>query len=178
PNGAGGSTIATQLGIAGTYDTTSNTVTGSNLQRQWINENTLLNTYNGGKAVTPGSFKITNSAGKSVTISIGTAKNLSDIITAINTAKVGTNVPLNVTASINANGDGLLLTDNAAGASKLKVEDVSGTSATDLHIKGTATGTTIDGSFEKTIDLTAEDTLTTVQTKINNLNFGVRATII
>lgn len=84
-----------------------------------------------------------------------------------------------MTAGINTNGNGLLLTDTAGGGGKLSVADSTGsTAATDLNIAGTATGTTIDGALEKTIAVTSSDTLTTLQQKINNLNFGVTAQIV
>ncbi|HEX8914146.1 MAG TPA: flagellar filament capping protein FliD, partial [Humisphaera sp.] len=121
-------------------------------------------------------FKITNSAGGQRTINLGdgNAKTLGDVITRINAAGAG------VTASINANGDGLLLTDTAAGAGKMKVENTSGTTARDLNILGeaaTAAGP-IDGSFEKTIAVTATDTLTTVADKIRTLGYGASASVI
>src|SRR5205085_6694959 len=167
-------TPAAALGIAGTFDTSMASVRGANLQRQWISENTLLADMNGGRGITPGRFRITNAAGVGATIDtsgVGTVR-LGDVITQINNAGIG------VTASINGNGDGLLLTDTSGGAGKLKVEDQNSTTATDLNIKGEATATTIDGSFEKTIALDANDTLSTVQQKINALGFGVSAAII
>jgi flagellar hook-associated protein 2 len=162
------------LGLNGTFDTSFAAVDGKNLQRQWISENTLLSTYNGGKGVSPGKFKVINSEGVSATIDLtdGEALTLGDVISDINTAGIG------VTASINANGDGLLLTDTEGGALKLKVENDGGTTATELNILGTATASTIDGTFEKTIEITATDTLTEVQKKINDLSYGVSANII
>ena len=175
------STTAAALGIAGSFDLNKPAVQGANLQLQWVSENSLLSTYNGGKGVTPGLFTITNSAGQSVDIDLasGTFNKLGDVIAAINAKGVG------VTASINANGDGLLLTDTAGGANKLKVEDQTGTAAADLNIAETAAvtaadpaGKTIDGSFEKTIALTDVDTLGTVQSKIQQLGFGVSANLV
>ncbi len=167
-------TTAADFGIAGTFDTNTAAARGKSLQRQWVSENTLLADYNGGKGVTPGKFKITNSTGATATIDLtqGNEIRLADVIAEINSKDIG------ITAAINANGDGLLLTDTAGGATKMKVEDSEGTTATDLNIKGTATATTIDGSFEKTIDLTANDTLQTIQKKINDLSFGATASII
>lgn len=168
-----GSTAA-DFGIAGTYDINTSVVRGANLQRQWVSENTMLADYNGGRGVGAGKFKITNSAGVSATIDLtqGNEIRLADVIAEINSKGI------NVTASINATGDGLLLTDSAGGTGKLTVEDVEGTPAADLNIKGTASSTTIDGSFEKTITVTATDTLQTLQTKINDLNWGLTASII
>ena len=62
---------------------------------------------------------------------------------------------------------------------KLTVTDLNGgTAAADLNIAGTATGTTIDGAEQKTITVTATDTLASLQTKINQLGFGVTANIV
>lgn len=166
----------TDLGLDGTFDLATTTVKGANLQRQWVSENSLLAELNGGKGVRPGKFIVTDSTGKSATVDLtqGNEIRLSDVISEINSKGLG------VTASINANGDGLLLTDTAGGGAKLKVEDTTGTAAADLRIAGTAADgqTTIDGSYEKTIDITATDTLQDVQKKINDLNFGVTAQII
>ena len=107
-----------------------------------------------------------------VDLTQGNEIRLQDVIAEINSKGIG------VTASINTTGDGLLLTDAAGGTQKLKVDNVEGTTASDLNIKGTATATTIDGSFEKTITVNATDTLQTLQTKINDLNWGVTASII
>ena len=60
--------IAEQLGIAGSFDT--DTVKGANLQRQWVSENMLLRDYNGGRGVTPGQFRITDSAGGSAIVNL------------------------------------------------------------------------------------------------------------
>lgn len=168
------STTAQALGIAGTFNTNTQAVKGADLHVQWVSANTQLSKYNGGKGVTPGSFSITNSKGQSATIDLtsGTFNTLGDVINAINTKGLG------VTASINQNGNGLLLTDTLNGAGKLTVANVSGTTAKDLNIAGTATGNTIDGSFEKTITVSSTDTLASVQSKIQQLNAGVVANIV
>jgi flagellar hook-associated protein 2 len=171
---ANGGTTATDLGLLGTAAPGKNVLSGANLQRQWVTENTLLSDYNGGKGITPGTFQITNSKGNTALINMaaGVKQTLGDVIRDINGRNLG------VTASINDHGDGLLLTDNAGGGLKMKVENVDGTSATDLNIAGTAAANTIDGSFEKTLTVTATDTLATVQQKLADLNFGVQAQII
>jgi flagellar hook-associated protein 2 len=169
------STTAAALGIAGTFDNTNVTVNGGNLQRQWVTGHTLLSDYNGGKGVALGKFTITNAQGTAATIdlSIGAPKRLQDVINAINGRNIG------VTASINANGDGLLITDTTGGPGTLKIEDNGGTTAKDLNILSTsATTTAVDGSFEKTITTDINDDLGTVQQKINALGFGVTASII
>ncbi len=60
----------------------------------------------------------------------------------------------------------------------MKVEEAGGRTAADLNILGAATGTTIDGTWEKTLAITGTDTLSSVQQKINDLGFGVSASII
>lgn len=171
----GSADTASELGIAGTFTTATQTVTGANLQHQYVSANTLLSTYDGGSGVDLGEFQINNSIGGSSTIDLsqGTFNTVGDVIQAINAKNIG------VTASINANGNGILLTDTSGGSGKLTVTNVGGdTTASDLNIAGTATGTTIDGGLEKTITVTSSDTLTTLQNKINALGFGVTATII
>lgn len=168
------STTAAALGINGTFDASKPIVRGANLQMQWINENTQLSTFNGGKGVTPGVFTITSSRGAAVDIdlSAGTFTTLGQVMTEINARAAG------ITASINANGDGLLINDAAGGAGKMKIENKTGTAATDLNIAGTAVATTIDGSWERTVDLTPADTITTAAEKLKTLAFGVSAAII
>jgi len=168
------STTAAQLGIAGTFATATATIKGANLQRQWIGANTLLSTFNGGAGVTPGKFTITNSLGASADVDLtqGNEITLQDVIDEINSKT------LSVTATINASGDGLLLTDTAGGGMAMKVEEDGGRTAADLNILGTATGNTIDGTWEKTLTITSTDTLSSVQQKINDLGYGVSASII
>jgi flagellar hook-associated protein 2 len=174
------STTAAVLGIKGTFDATVTSVNGANLHHQYVTSNTALTALNGGKGIGTGSFTITGSNGQTATIdtSSGNFITLGDIIKSINARGIG------VTASVNANGNGLLLTDTAGGASKLKVVAGNGTTALDLNLLAagttttTATGTTIDGAYEKTVTVDANDTLQSVQTKINGLGFAVTANII
>jgi len=170
-----GSTTAAALGIAGTFTPTTQTVDGGNLQRKYVSLSTLLSSYNGGAGVALGQFQIQNSTGATTEIDLtqGTYNTIGDVIKAINTKNAG------ITASINANGNGILLTDTAGGAGIMTVTDLAGgTTAANLNIKGTATGTTLDGALEKTIAVSSTDTLQTLQGKINLLGFGVTASII
>ncbi len=174
------STTAAVLGLAGIYATSITTLNGANLHRQYISANTALKDINGGKGVGTGKFRITGSNGQQseIDLSSGNFITLGDVISTINVRGIG------VTASINANGNGLLLTDTAGGAGKLKVENTNGTPASDLNLVApgttstTGTGTTIDGAFEKTVTVDANDTLQTVQKKINDLGFAVTASVI
>jgi flagellar hook-associated protein 2 len=178
-NGAtptGATAAATALGLAGTYTPGNQTVQGADLHPQWVNANTQLSTYNAGTGVTAGSFKITNAAGQEATVNIDPTqqKTIGDVIAAINSTKIG------VTASIDATGNGLLLTDSSTGAGHLTVADTTGSAAEDLGISGTAAAntSTIDGSMEKSIQITASDTLTTVQQKLQKAGINVAANIV
>jgi flagellar hook-associated protein 2 len=178
-NVGGGTTAEALFGATLTFppDGAHKTITGVNLQKAWFTGSTLLADLNGGKGVPEGKFKITDSAGKTKTITIDPAKDatVGDLMEKINNATPA----VGVTASINANGDGLLLTDTAGGGTFAKIEDLNnGTTAKSLNILGTFTSTTLNGSWEKTIAISATDTLDKVQTKINELNWGVSASII
>lgn len=173
-------TFASQLGVAGTYDTSVSAVTGGNLNRQFVNANTSLSNYNFGNGVNLGTFRITNSLGNFATINLAASnpKTIGDVITAINSAKDASGHSLGVTASINSTGNGIILNDSSGGTGTMTVTDVSGTAASDLQIAGTATSNAINGAMQKTIQLTPTDTLSAVAQKINALNFGVRASVI
>jgi flagellar hook-associated protein 2 len=167
---------ATQLGINGTF--AGEAVSGANLQRQWINENTVLSSYNGGKGVALGQFIITNpnnTGAQSYTVDLttGNPQTIGDVISAINTNNVG------VKASINAHGDGIVLSDTTGGGAKISTAESGSTTAADLNILGSGdTNDQIDGTFEKTVTLTSSDTLSSAQQKINALGAGVTASII
>jgi flagellar hook-associated protein 2 len=170
-----GGTTAASLGIAGTFGTSTQTVTGSNLQRKFISANTLLSDFGGGHGVSLGQFNIQNSTGGTAMIDLtqGNITTVGDVINAINSKSIG------VQASINATGNGILLTDTAGGTGKMTVTEANGGStASDLNITGTASGTTIDGALQKTITVSSTDTLASIQSKINALSFGVTANII
>ncbi|MBN1344139.1 MAG: flagellar filament capping protein FliD [Phycisphaerae bacterium] len=151
-------------------------VDSGNLQRQYINENTRLDSMNGGQGVRSGKFKITDSSGVSAIVDLtqGNEVTLADVIEEINSRHIG------VVASINATGDGLLLTDTAGGANELTVAEEGSTTAADLGILGTAKAgeTTIDGSFETRIEIDSDDTLTDVMNKINSSRAGATASIL
>jgi flagellar hook-associated protein 2 len=168
---ASGST-ASELGIAGNQAAGVTTVSGSNLQRQYVTQNTLLSNLNGGQGVAAGSIQITDASGASATVDLSKATTLGDVIADINSRGIG------VTASIDASGSGLLLTNTATGTGKLTVAEDGSTTASDLNILGSAAGSTIDGSYTKTLTVTSNDTLQTLETKINALNAGVTASII
>ncbi|MGA2498480.1 MAG: flagellar filament capping protein FliD [Tepidisphaeraceae bacterium] len=169
----GSSTTASELGIGGTFTTATATIKGANLQPQWVGENTLLSIYNGGRGVATGNFTITNSLGGTATIAItSTDTTIGAVLKKINAAGIG------VTASINDNGDGILLTDTNGGSGGMIIADVTSQTAANLNIKGTANGNTIDGSFEKTFTISDTDTLDSFIANINNTGFAVSASAI
>jgi flagellar capping protein FliD len=164
---------ATQLGIAVNSAVTS--VDSGSLHLQTLNEGTLLSALNLGEGVPAGSFTITDSAGAVGAINLTqlAAETLGDVIDAINDLSIG------VTARINDTGDGLLLTDTASGSGKLKVVDSgTGSAAAQLNIAGEATATTLDGSYALTVEVEADDSLSDVVEKINNLSGGLHASLV
>lgn len=167
-----GTESAEALGIAGTF--ANGQVKGASLQRQYINENTLLSTYNGGKGVPRGKFKVTDAEGKSAEVDLtqGNETTLRDVISEINSRG------LKINARVNDKGDGLLLESTSAATGIIRVEDTTGTAAAALQIAGSSSNGKIDGSFEKTITVTATDTVATFRDKLNTLNFGVTASVI
>lgn len=171
---------ATSLGIATVpAGVTAASVTGTNLQHQYITTGTLLSSLNNGQGIGTGSFSITDSNGTSATVNIdSTATTLDDVIRNINSR--GTRIQ----ARINDKGDGIELYESATGggANKISVSDTSGTVAASLNIAGTAAGTgtqnILDGSYEKTVTFAATDTLQQMADKINSAGVGVTAGII
>lgn len=171
---ASGPNVAGLLGIEGTFNAAVTSVDGGSLKRQFISENSSLASLNGGRGIAPGTFRITNSLGATADINLSGLTNpkLSDVIARINAGNIG------VTASINEEGNGLLLTDTNGGASKLTVADRSGSAAADLRIAGTATNDTIDGALAKDIEVTSTDTLNSLIAKLNAAKVGVSASLI
>lgn len=180
--GTGGSDTAASLGIStGASGVASATVSGSNLQRQYLSKATDLSTIVNGKALGTGEIKITDSYGNSANVTFtDDDKTLGDVINKINSRG------LKILARVNAHGDGLELIEDTggqpAGATKIKIQDVTGTVAKGLNLVGEASGTgasnKIDGTFERTVAVASTDTLSQIASKVNLANVGVSATII
>lgn len=180
--GTDGSDTAASLGIStGASGVVSSTVTGSNLQRQYVGRATLLSALNNGKGIGTGRFRITDSTGVIQSIDVSdNQKTVGDLIDLINSRG------LSITARINARGDGVEIIENISGggtgASKITIEDVNGAVARSLNLAGTAAGTgaenRIDGSYERTVTFEAADTLQEVADKINAAGAGVSVSII
>jgi flagellar hook-associated protein 2 len=157
----------------------SSTVVGTNLQHQYMTQGTLLSSLRGGQGVGQGEFRIVDSTGATANVVINEdEKTLDDVMRVINSRGI------RVKARINGQGDGIELYEEATGAGtlKIKVEDVSGTVATSLNLKGEAAGTgvqnVINGTFERSVTLAATDTLQQIATKINTAGVGVQAAVI
>jgi flagellar hook-associated protein 2 len=90
-----------------------------------------LSRLNGGDGVGRGSISITDRDGTASTIDLSEASTIQDVIDAINAG----GVTADVTAALNASGNGLVITDNTGGAGNLIIVNVGGaTTATDLGI--------------------------------------------
>ncbi|MFV2070229.1 MAG: flagellar filament capping protein FliD, partial [Pirellulales bacterium] len=173
---------AEKLGIVA--DVAQVEVDSGSLYLQSIGRATQLRDLNGGDGVFGGTFQVfdsnlafgvvkLNQAGAEITTVGG-------VIDAINNLGIG------VQARINDTGDGILVLDTAGGTQDLEIKDLAGgTTAADLNLAGTSQvvdigGTptpVIDGSFTVSVNITADDTLGSLVTKINDLDAGFRATI-
>ncbi|MCA9290433.1 MAG: flagellar filament capping protein FliD, partial [Phycisphaerales bacterium] len=160
-----GGDAADAFGIAG--DVAADRIDGANAQTRYVGEASLLTSLNYGRGVGTGSFRITDSLGQTATVSIdGDSRTLYDVIAEINSRG------LSINARVNDNGDGLLIesTAGSGGFVPLKIESLSGTVASGLNIVGSADTSVdgfIDGSYERTVDLSTSDTLSEVVAKIN-----------
>lgn len=173
---------ATKLGFGSSSDPTR--LAGKSLERQWINENTLLSDWDQGRGLTLSSLKFTNSAGEVSAVNFSQStppKTIGELLRTINAAADG------FEARINETGDGLLLVDTAGGGSNLKVEDVgSGTTAKQLKIAGTSSTLTvgnasvkgIDGKLDFTITTSATDTVADLVTKLNAADDSLSANVL
>jgi flagellin-like hook-associated protein FlgL len=130
---------------------------------------TPLAQLNGGNGVQPGSIVITDGSGASATIDLSAAVTISDVVAAINAAAA-----IDVTASINNDGNGLLITDNTVSpALPLTIAEdplaiPATTTAADLGILGSEMGS-IRGTD---LDPVIVGTDVTAATLLADVNFG------
>ena len=140
---------ADALGIA--IDDALDSIDSLSLNRQTLSEATLLSSLNGGKGIKASDIKITDSAGVPDSIDLNKigseAKTIGDVIDAINAStKIG------VSASINETGNGILLTDTAAGSGTLGVKDINGKLAAELNLTRASETVDINGNDTQIID--------------------------
>ena len=100
-----------------------------------------LDSLNSGSGVASGSIQITDRSGATATIDLTSADTVQDVIDTINL-----NPDVQVEASINRDGTGLVLEDNSGGTGSLTVAESGSTTAADLGILDTSPGGTIQGS--------------------------------
>ncbi len=101
-----------------------------------------LTSLNSGNGIAKGSIKITDRSGNTATIDLSSAETLQDVLNTINY-----NTGINVTASINRAGTGIVIQDNSSGGGALSVSEVDGgTTASGLGILGTSYSSTLNGS--------------------------------
>ena len=173
----GGSTLASQLGIA--VNAAQDSVDSGSLNRRYLNEAASIAGWaSGGGDIDFGSIRIVDSAGNEDVIEITPAvKNIGDVLQRINSSST-----LQVTAALNDTGDGFVLTDDAGGAGTLRVEDIDADTAEDLRILGEAvTGgdgkQRISSRRATVIDVEATDTLNDVVQKINDVSGFATASV-
>lgn len=171
---------ATDLGIAGSI--AASVLKGTDLDVQYLGENTALSSLNGGQGVAAGQIRILDTAAHAFSVSLAglTVTALGQVLTNINGAASAAGS--GVRARINDTGDGVLLEDTTPGSGVLQVQEVNnGRTARDLNLLGAASATSpakIDGTFEYSIAVAANAKLQDVATAINNRGIPVSATVI
>jgi flagellar hook-associated protein 3 FlgL len=92
-------------------------------------------------------LRISRRDGTSFTVNLTGASTVQDVLNAINNADGNTSPATKVTAALNANGNGISLTDASAGSSALTVTALNNSSAAaNLGIAGTGPGATLTGA--------------------------------
>jgi flagellar hook-associated protein 2 len=163
----GGGSVAADLGL--TVNAAQAKVDSGSLGVRRVGQQSLLTEFAvDGRSVESGSFLITDSAGNQESISISSsATTIGDVLQRINAASIA-----QVTARLNDTGDGTLT-----------IEEVSGTTASDLRILGSGVvggsgNQEISAQDQTVITIDADDTLDTLVTKINDAGIGVNAGIL
>jgi flagellar hook-associated protein 2 len=174
---------ATTLGVAtAPSGVGSSTVSGTRVQRQYVELSTKVASLNGGQGIGTGTFRVIGSGGRAADIIIGSdVVTVDDLLKRINNQTSTTGVR----AALNDTGTGIKLEEDpsaSGGGVKISVSDSSGTVARALNIAQTApdvgTSNVIDGSFRRSVTLSAADTLDQVVTKINAARPGIAATVV
>lgn len=167
------------IGVADTFTITgidANSFNGFDSRPRYLSRNTLLEGLNAGKGVFGGKFQVTDRNGDIFTVNIENKTDLGGVIDQINGAALAAGSDL--TARINDDGNGLLVS-SPTGAGSIRIVDINGgTSARDLNILANTTSSTVDGSFEFNIDLDGTESLNDIRDILNNLNLDITTTII
>ena len=155
-----GDSRATQLGID-TQQRLETDVVGSEFLasdlRPALDPTTPLSSLHRGQGVALGSIQLTDRAGNTATIDLSAATTVDDVLTTISNA-----TGVNVTAAINAAGDGIAITDdNATPAQNLTITEVgSGTVARGLGIAADRPGAIVGSPLRPAV--TASTPLSTL----------------
>ncbi|MBN8644190.1 MAG: flagellar filament capping protein FliD [Planctomycetes bacterium] len=179
--GAGNIVVSGALGDAlglTTAGSASNSLDGKNLQTRWISRATNLKDLNLGKGIGTGTIRVTDTQGAVYTFDIkDTLVTVDDFIQQLNSQFTA-----GITAKVNDNGDGVEIVDTKGGTAKLKVEDTSGGVAKALNLLGESEGVSgtarRNGSYEKTVNFNASDSLESVVNAINAASVGATAALI
>ena len=111
---AAGSTAASDLGLV-VDSASAGTVTGSQILGGL--KTVLLSDLNGGQGLgTLGYMKLTDGNGNSVNVNLGGAVTLQDVIDDINTPGASPPANVDITAEVNAAGNGIQLVDTSGGS--------------------------------------------------------------
>lgn len=172
---------ATKLGLA--QSSSSRVINGNDLQSQFVRTDTKLSSLRQGRGVDDGLLVLRNSQGATASIDLADSKTatIGDLINRINASN------LSVTASINATGDGIAITDTSRGTGRLTITDTGGntpaadlglTSASQNVISGNATNQVIDARQSDTIRVVATDSMQSIVTKINEAAKFATASIV
>ncbi|MHC4990284.1 MAG: flagellar filament capping protein FliD [Planctomycetota bacterium] len=151
---------------------------GDNVQHRYVAEGTSLSTLNYGRGIGLGEFRITDGEGNQVIVEVDSdLESVYDLVELIN-AQAGV-FDVDVTARVNDQGDGIQL-DNDLGTGLIKVETISGTTASDLNLVGQATvdGDPIDGSYETTVAINASDTIDEIIEAVNDAGIPVTTSML
>ncbi len=167
--------MAEDLGIDNDPGTEVDEVIGGDLDMAIFSGQTKMENFNGGKGINEGIFNIKDRNGTKWEVEINVAdKTLDDVIAKIN-SKAGTAV----TASINDTGDGIKIVDTTGGSGSLQITDgTSGTAKSLNLLTSPISDSEINGSYDFQITTNSEDTLETLQTKIDAKSDLLNASII
>lgn len=180
--GTDGADTAASLGVStGPDGVARRTVQGSSLQRRYISEATLLSSLRNGDGIGTGQIRLVDASGRTADVTIGSGEvTIADLIAQIRSQIDSRGLELSV--GINATGDGIEIADTSGSGSAIRIEDISGSVASNLRIAGTAEGSgdenRINGSFEVTVTFDPTDTLQDMVSKINNARAGVAVSIL
>lgn len=168
---ANGSNATEVLGLGTTA--VGNVITGQRLSAGA--NSALLRNLRGGQGITQlGSLSLTDRAGETATVDLSSAETLDDVLQAINTAQSVGLVKLQLSAKLNAHGNGIEITDTSgATASNLIIADVGGsTIAQDLGIEVDSATTSVDSGSLSLQTVNSASLLSTYSPKGANVTAG------